>query len=525
MLVIYIFSLLLLGLAGCVSTRSAAGHQDVPTPAPTMPTVRIVLTAPPLSTRELRSVETAGPTATSTAPPPLMYQCGEFADPYPAQYELNANVYYAEKTVDVAQTVYFRNRTDEVLSDLVMAVEANAVADQFQLTQLRFNGVEMSFILEKNRLWIPLPAALEPNCEVAIDLAFRLRVPRIGDTRIAYKGYLGYSERQINLGNWMPVMAPRLNGRWIVNDAALIGEQLVSDPAKWLVTLNVLDAPEGLVAAMPGDVTQLDSNRWRVVFEGGRDFTVSMSPFYRVLRQRAVGGTDVEIYTFPDAVQTVDGVLIDGAAHALAEGVRAFQQFEALFGRYPFSRLVIVQGDFPDGMEFSGLVYVSTTWFYSFRGGVRNYLTIITVHEIAHQWWYLQVGNDAALVPWLDEALSTYSEYIYYEEYHPQERSWWWSVRVGYYDPRGYVDSTVYEFNNPREYINAVYLRGVQMLQRLREDIGTEAFFELLAAYAERANGQIATSETFWSLLSPTQWEQTARTREQFLRDPSLGQP
>jgi hypothetical protein len=519
--------MLLVGLAGCASAGSAAGHLQLSTPAPTMPTVRIMPTmaAPYSSTRDLRPVEMASPTATPTTAPPLVYRCSEFADPYRARYELIANVNYAQKTVDVAQTVHFRNRTQEVLTDLVLAVEANGMPDQFQLMQIHFNDVEMKFVLEKNRLWLPLPAALEPDCEVSINLTFRLRVPRIGDARIAYKGYLGYSERQINLGNWMPIMAPRLDGQWIVNDVALIGEQTVSDPAKWLVTLNVLDAPEGLVAAMPGEVTQSGANQWRAVFEGGRDFTVSMSPFYRVLRQRALSGTDVEIYTFPDAVQNLDGVLIDGAAHALAEGVRAFQQFEVLFGRYPFSRLVIVQGDFPDGMEFSGLVYVSTTWFYSFRGGVRNYLTIITVHEIAHQWWYLQVGNNAALVPWLDEALSTYSEYIYYEEYYPQERNWWWSTRVGYYDPRGYVDSTVYEFSNPREYINAVYLRGVQMLQRLREDIGTEAFFELLATYAERSNGRIATSEAFWSLLSPTQWQQTMRTREQFLRDPSLGQP
>ncbi|MFQ3657565.1 MAG: M1 family metallopeptidase [Anaerolineae bacterium] len=519
---------LVLGLVGCSPRGDALAELPLATLVPTMPTVRIQASVPPTTptpTRELRSVEAATPTVTPTAPPPMVYRCGDFSDPYPVHYDLIANVDYANKTVDVAQTVHFRNRTDETLTDLVMAIEANSVPEQFQLGQIRFNNVEMTYILDVNRLWIPLPVGLEPGCEVSVDLTFRLRVPRIGDARIAYKGYLGYSERQINLGNWMPVMAPRMGGHWIVNDVALIGEQTVSDQARWTVILNVLNAPDGLVMAMPGEVTQLEPHQWRSEFDGGRDFTVSMSPFYRVLRQRAFSGVEVELYAFPDAIQTVNGMLLDGAAHALTEATKAFQQFEALFGRYPFTRLAIVQGDFPDGMEFSGLVYVSTTWFYSFRGGVRNYLTIITVHEVAHQWWYMQVGNNAALVPWLDEALSTYSEYIYYEEFYPQERDWWWSTRVGYFDPRGKVDSTVYEFSTPRDYINAVYLRGVQMLQRLREDIGTEAFFDLLATYAERSNGRIATSETFWELLSPTQWEQTTRTREQFLRDPVLGRP
>lgn len=455
----------------------------------------------------------------------MVYRCGTFDDPFPVHYALTAHLQYAEKVVDVAQVVHYRNHTGETLADLVLAVEANAVLGQFELMSIRFNGVAMTYVLEANRLWILLPFALEPSCEATIEITFQLRVPRIGDTRIAYKGYLGYSERQINLGNWMPVVAPRVDGQWMVNDVVLIGEQVVSDQARWEVTLEVSNAPEELVVAMPGDVSQPAPNRWRAAFYGGRDFTVSMSPFYRVLRQRAFSGVELELYALPDAAQMIDGVPLDGAAHALSEATKAFQQFEALFGRYPFSRLLIVQGDFPDGMEFSGLVYVSTTWFYSFRGGVRNYLTIITVHEVAHQWWYMQVGSNSALVPWLDEALSTYSEYLYYEEWYPQDRNWWWSTRVGYYNPQGDVDSTVYEFSTPRDYINAVYLRGVQMLQRLREDIGTEAFFDLLATYAERANGRIATSETFWALLSPEQWTKTARTREQFLREPSLGRP
>ncbi len=517
-----------MALVGCTPRGGALSELPMPTLAPTMPTVRIQASTPPTDatpTRELRAVEAATSTLTPTVPPPMVYRCDDLPDPYPAHYDLIANVDYANKTVDVAQTVHFRNRTSETLTDLVMSIEANGVPDQFQLGGIRFNDVEMTHILDANRLWLPLPVGLGPGCEATIELTFRLRIPRIGDSRLAYKGYLGYSERQINLGNWMPVMAPRLDGHWIVNDVALIGEQTISDQALWTVALNVLNAPHGLVMAMPGEVTQPEANQWRVVFEGGRDFTVSMSPFYRVLRQRAFSGVEVELYALPDAIQMVNGTPLDGAAHALTEATKAFQQFEALFGRYPFTRLAIVQGDFPDGMEFSGLVYVSTTWFYSFRGGVRNYLTIITVHEVAHQWWYMQVGNNAALVPWLDEALSTYSEYIYYEEFYPQDRNWWWSTRVGYYDPRGKVDSTVYEFSTPRDYINAVYLRGVQMLQKLREDIGTEAFFDLLATYAERSNGKIATAETFWNLLSPAQWEQTLRTREQFLRDPSLGRP
>jgi aminopeptidase N len=206
----------------------------------------------------------------------------------------------------------------------------------------------------------------------------------------------------------------------------------------------------------------------------------------------------------------------------LSAATLATEQYASLFGMPPNNRIVIVQGDFPDGMEFSGLAYVSTNWFYAFDGGVQNFLTMITVHEVAHQWWYAKVGNDAAYDPWLDEALSTYSEYIYVEEFYPQFREWWWSFRVAWYNPQGDVDSDVYEFDSGRGYINAVYLRGVQMLHNIREDIGTEEFFDLLAAYAQAGDGQIATPELFWSLLTPEQMEATAATREEFLREPDV---
>lgn len=135
-----------------------------------------------------------------------------------------------------------------------------------------------------------------------------------------------------------------------------------------------------------------------------------------------------------------------------------------LFGAYPYRRFVIVQGDFPDGMEFTGLVFVSDAWFTSNNGTAQSYLTFITVHEVAHQWWYGRIGSDQAMTPWLDEALATYSEVIFYEEFYPELRDWWWQFRVNNFVGGRYrgknVDSSVYEFASIRDYINAVYLAG-----------------------------------------------------------------
>jgi aminopeptidase N len=49
----------------------------------------------------------------------------------------------------------------------------------------------------------------------------------------------------------------------------------------------------------------------------------------------------------------------------------------------------------------------------------------MTPHELSHQWFYGFIGSNHALEPWLDEALATYAELLYYERYHPESVDWW----------------------------------------------------------------------------------------------------
>ena len=131
-------------------------------------------------------------------------------------------------------------------------------------------------------------------------------------------------------------------------------------------------------------------------------------------------------------------------------------------------------------------------------------------------------AGDSALHPWLDEALATYSEYLFIEAYYPADKNWWWSFRVADFSPQGDVDSTVYEFSAIRDYINAVYLRGVQMLHNLREDIGDKAFFELLREYGQAGEGRIVEPSLFWAQLTAEQLRLSQQTRNDFLRYPNV---
>jgi aminopeptidase N len=80
----------------------------------------------------------------------------------------------------------------------------------------------------------------------------------------------------------------------------------------------------------------------------------------------------------------------------------------------------------------------------------------------------------------------------------------------------------VYQFSSIREYINAVYLRGARMLDALRRDIGTDAFFEWMRRYAEAGADRVVTPDLFWSLLSPSEQVLTQDTREAYLSASSI---
>ncbi|HEX2980495.1 MAG TPA: M1 family aminopeptidase, partial [Anaerolineaceae bacterium] len=114
--------------------------------------------------------------------------------------------------------------------------------------------------------------------------------------------------------------------------------------------------------------------------------------------------------------------------------------------------------------------------------------------------------NDQALEPWLDEAMATYSEEIYYEKTYPEALDWWWNYRVRYYEPRGWVDTSIY---NPyksaqpyRDYRDAVYLNGAEFLNELRQTIGDEAFFAFLHDYAAAFQGQLVHRADFFTVLA-----------------------
>ena len=525
---IFPYIALVILLAGCNLDNASPTPTPPPANGGNVRLAQVQITPAPTQERILQSIptKTITPTpiieATSTSVP---YECNIDDDQETQsarRISAVVNVDYATKMSHVDERIVFVNREEMPLDSLILDVQANQWQNGFVLEALSVNDIAVTHELIKNRLQIILPAPLEPGCQLFIKLSFRVQPGAIREGLSSYRGFFGYSPRQLNMSHFLPTVAARINGEWRLHEPIGIGEQIVYDVVDWDIVVSVANARESLQIAAPGTVVEIDTLRWQVTLPKSRDFSMSMSEDFVISEKEIPGNVTVAVYSFPDAVLNADGARVDGAKHTLEETARAVNLFQQLFGDYPYDRFVVVQADFPDGMEFTGLVFVGTAWFYYFDGTHYNYLTLISVHEVAHQWWYAKVGSDSALNPWLDEALATYSEYLFIEKYYPDDKNWWWTFRVADFVPQGEVDSSVYEFNTAREYINAVYLRGVQMLHNLREDIGDTAFFDLLWEYGRKGEGQIADPSLFWSQLTAEQVRLSQQTRNDFLRDPSV---
>ena len=473
---------------------------QAPTPA--------VFTATPLPpTTEVpptdASLPSATPTMVSTLPPALGRP----------QYTLDLQLNYSAKSATVNETILYPNWSGETLTNLVLAVEPNLWSGGFSLKSMAVDNQPITnYTLEpfSQRLELQLPQPIPPSGTATISVTYGLILPQMQAYENASNDIrpqiYGYSEKQVNFVDWYPFVVPYIPGQgWVLHNPWYYGEHLMYDLADFDVMVTFTDGASPIVAASgaevgggnltseatptvaPGEIVSR-----RFTLQAGRTFALSMSDFFKVAQQ-TVG--DVTVYSYYFGLYDAPGEAM------LQTTVEAMQTFSERFGPYRHKTLSAVQGDFNDGMEFSGLYFISRDYFNLYDGTPRNYLVAIAAHETAHQWWFDAVANDQALEPWLDEALSTYSELIYYESIYPEVVDWWWSYRYFEFQQAGYVDTTIYDGGGQRPYWDKVYLTGARFFEDLREQVGDEIFFAFLKDYYNQSVGKRVTSADFFRVF------------------------
>ncbi len=435
------------------------------------------------------------PTATATSTPtPLPTPTATAINAIPqsprTQYRLAVTFDYEGHTLAVEQSVVYPNLTGETLTDLVLVIDPLNHGAFIDLTELTWGNRAPidAYTLEKSTLTIPLPDGLPPEGEMALDLKYSLRLPN-------QPAGLGFTLRESLLIDWYPFIPPYKPGLgWLVNRPWPFGEYLAYALGDYEVIIRLANSnPDVMIAAGAPDLDTGEA--WHFRLDAARSFAWSASTAYQVLTRQA-GEVALSAYIFPEHRAAGEAAL-ETAAEALTF-------FGELFGPYPRPVYTIVEADFADGREYDGLIFLSRTYHAEYDGTRQNFLSLLAAHETAHQWWYGLVGNDQAGEPWLDEALATYSELLFYERFYPDLANWWWFYRINFFNPQGLINPPLYDFGSFKPYWYAVYMRGALFLRDLRALIGDEAFFTFLQAYARQNVYHEATAVDFFSVLATT---------------------
>jgi len=419
------------------------------------------------------------------------------------QYDLDAVFDYYQHSLSVTETIRYVNTNPEALIDLILVVEPNRRPGAFRLDSLTWAAGEpiKDYEFEGDQLHIPLPQPLISDSGVKIVIRYALEIPEIAPPSTTYRPIpYGYSERQTNIVDWYPYIPPYRSGEgWLVHQNWWFGEHQVFDKADFNVRLTLVEPVQDLVVAASAPAEQ-EGDSYVYHLKAARSFALSASNQY-IVQTTSVG--DVIVYSYSFSFSETAG---EEALHNTADALELFSQ---LIMPYPHSSLSVVEADFLESMEYDGLYFLSRGFYNLYEGIPQGYLTFIAAHETAHQWWYGLVGNDQALEPWLDEAMCTYMEHIFYEYVYADYLTgsdqslvdWWWEYRVNFFEPDGWVDRSIYDYDEFRPYRDAVYLNGAKFLHDLRNLVGDEAFFSFLRDYAIQNKNRIATATDFFGIL------------------------
>jgi hypothetical protein len=453
------------------------------------PATEVEIAPSATATLEATATPTEAPTATplpTPTPTPLPL------DGQQTQYFIDATINYYNRFISATSRVIYTNKTQEPLNEIVFIIYPTIYQTAFYVRSVAFGDGRSitNFYWESHRMVIPLDEPLSPREQIEIVHEYELYMPDSG-------GVFGQSGRHLLLSYWYPTIPPYDEEEgWLAYEISLVngefvGEYQTFESADFYVNVQFTDRAENMIIAA-GVLPIVIDDIHQFFLPLGRTFVMAISDSYEIT-EREVNGVLIKGYTLPESIDS-STVTVD-----LAE--KALRLYAEILGPYERDVLSVVQADLNINMEFDGLIYIQSSFYWLYRDPPRSDLHIIVPHEVLHQWFFSLVGNSQAMEPWLDEAIATYSEALFYEHYFPEDLEWWWETRVFNHLPSGTIDTSIYLNGGRPEYVHRVYRRGALFYRDLREAIGEDAFFGFLYDYVQSHRYQIATGEDFWRTL------------------------
>jgi len=424
----------------------------------------------------------------------------------PPRYTLDLAVLWDQALIAGHEQLLLTNNEAVPLDEIVFRLFPNAPYYQegkLEIGAVEVNGYPTQFALGQDDtvLTVTLPMPLLPEVQADLTLDFTVTVPSRPDR-------FGVYQDVMVLGHWYPELSVYDDEGWHTDPYVPLGDAYYSEASHF--TLN-LTLPESVNVAATGVETARRANgdgSLTLTFQSGavRDMALVLSPVLKAI-STTVGQTTINSFYLPDDRT--------GGQQALEVATGSVQSYNELFGPYPYTDLDVVEGYFlidgsPGGMEFSGLVLISSE-FYAAESPytMLDMPAVVVSHEVAHQWWYAVIGDDQVDDPWLDEAFAVYSSILYFEgEQGPKAAQvqlienctlpYRLVVWAGGDRPIG---TPLLDFDDALTYSAIVYSKGGLFLHQLRKTLGDEQFLELFQSYYAQFKYRVVRPNDFYTAM------------------------
>lgn len=389
--------------------------------------------------------------------------------------------------------VEYTNQTPDTLNEIVFRLYPNlsSYGGRMTVSNVMVDDQSITPALDNTSsvMTIPLSTPSSPGDTILIQMDF---VTIIFAERVNLYAQFSYLNGALALPNFFPLLSVYdADAGWSQNADHSTGDAVYSETAFFDVTLT---APLEWITITSG--TRVDS----VENEDGETSTAHyIAPLMRDFALMAY--SDYETLT-----NTVDGITVnvhylptglDNASSVLTFASDAVEIYNSLFGPYPFAELDIVETyTTAGGIEYPGLIVIQNDMWDTNDSSLQ----FVTVHEVAHQWWYSLVGNDQTQSPWLDESLTQYSTALYFgRKYGATSQNATmtnfeteWQSYIDEFDDQPIGEPAANYVISNGTYYYIVYQKGPVFFATLADMVGEDNLIAALADYYAALRYQVA---------------------------------
>ncbi|MEO8469245.1 MAG: hypothetical protein ABI573_06210 [Chloroflexota bacterium] len=418
---------------------------------------------------------TPGPTATPTATPT--------AKPWPAPtspgtaivagsvdrsslnleatYDADVNIAVATGVVTVAVTMSVRNTSGGPID----RIELNTIAARLGNMTLRGVSVDdqpAAVTVDDQTIFVPLGGVLPDGAPATVRIGYRATLTR----DLAGSDWLfSRSGGMIAMYRWIPWVS-----KAVPFDRPNHGDPFVTPTSSEVHVRVTTDVP--MVLASPGPRPTLDGLTATFVVSDVRDVAIVLAPdFIETIAD--AGGVAVRAYTRPGGLDRT---------RVMAQVKHAIKGIGNQVGvAYPWPSFTVAEIAGGYGMESPAMIWIP-------RPTTSANLPYLIHHETAHQWFYGLVGNDQQGEPFADEAAADYVA----RTVLGIKRASRCAVAPLDRDITRYSQACYYE---------VVYIQGGNVLDELRRNMGTAAFWSAVGGYLTDHRFGLAGTQTLLDAL------------------------